>query len=326
MHFCSCFFLSTFCAFGFPIATPEQGTWDASQHLNEALSVPDDRDASNDFWTSSGENIFNQLPDEVQPNYQSPSIPNIGSSLLAPGVADEKPGNNAENIFNQPLPDEAPKVPNTGSSLLAQNIGTGESGGLEAAEAVVGAAITAADLFFRRLSDINGALNNDHPNVKVTDIPFVDSKDGLNKKQGGARKMPAGAEAEAEAATANGKIRPANWCPPEEHGIRTLAWCDLGIPESIEVTPEYNPSITQYYVIVYGFPCTSFPDICPPKPPLLLLSFYIFISVNHLCHNSNPDKGPGSCSELRSAYQEYWCCRRRITGTIVSTYCLFHTF
>ncbi|MCJ1262336.1 hypothetical protein MMC22_002206 [Lobaria immixta] len=254
MRFCSCFFLSTFCAFGFPIATPEQGTLDASQHLNEALSVSNDRDASNDFWTSSGENIFNQqLPDEVQPNYQSPSIPNIGSSLLAQGVADEKPGNNAENIFNQPLPDEAPKVPNTGSSLLAQNVGAGGSGGLEAAEAVVGAGVTAVELFLRRLSDINGALNNDHPNVKVTDIPFVGSKDGLNKKQGGARKMPAEAEAEAATATANGRIPSANWCPPGVYGIRTFPWCDLGIPESVELTPEYDPSITQYYIVVYGF-------------------------------------------------------------------------
>lgn len=329
MHFCSWSFLSTFFVFGFPIAALEQGNLDASQKLNEALSLPDDGHASNDFWTSSGENIFNQrLPDEIQPNDQSPSIPNIGSSLLAQGVADERPGNNAENIFNQPLPDKAPMAPNTGSSLLAQNVGTGESGGLGAAEAVVGAAATALAIFLGRLSDINRALNNDHPNVKVTDVPFIDSTDDPNKKQGGARKMPSGAEL--EAATANGNIRSPNWCPPEDYGIRTLAWCDLGVPESVVITPEYDPSITQYYIIVFGFFCTFFPQLCSPTSPSLpfsFLAFYIFIDFNYLCRTLNLDDGPGSCSELYPAYQPYWCCRRQMAGaTTVSTYCLFHTF
>lgn len=328
MHFCSWFFLSTFFVIGFPIAALEQGNLDATQKLNEALWLPDDGDASNDFWTSSGENIFNQpLPDEVQPNDQSPSIPNIGSSLLAQGVADEIPGNNAENIFNQPLPDKAPMASNTGSSLLAQNAGTGESGGPGAAEAVVGAAATALALFLGRLSDINRALNNDHPNVKVTDIPFIDSKDDPNKMQGRPRKMPAGEEP--EAATGNGKVGSPNWCPPEEYGIRTLAWCDLGTRESIGITPRYDPSITQYYIVVLGFLCTFFPQLCSPTSPSLpfpFLAFYIFIDFNYLCRTLNLDYGPGSCSELHPAYQPYWCCRRQIPGTSVSTYCLFHTF
>lgn len=238
MRFRSCFLLSNFLVFGFPLAVQKEGNLDASHKPDEALNVRDGVDASKDFaattsmsWSSDGRNIFDQpLSDEAQSlstNIQSPSkdftgrpdsVPSTGSFLLADGITDEVPG--------------------------LSGVG---------AAAAVGAAGT-LDLLGGRIHDVNLLLDDNPTNVKVIN-PLIRAKKDPGVKEGGgaqAGTITKQSGSGTGAAADGGAIDMSNLCPYERFAFRTLAWCDLGDPTSVLLRIGFG-------IVVHGYNCTLLP-------------------------------------------------------------------
>ena len=231
-----CFLLSNLLVFSFPLAVKKEESSVTLPKTDEAFSVLDEGDPSKDLSTtismsqnSDGRNSFDQplLPDKVQFLSTLNQPPSKDSTGL-PGL-----------------------IPSSGSALLAQSI-TDEIPGLSAAGAAFGAGLAGTlDLLWGRIQDVNLQLNDNPTNVKVVN-PFLQLKKDDGTKPGGAVKggtltNHGGTGAD----TAVGGTNLGGSCPHDKFGSRTLSWCDLGYPSSVEIRDGYE-------IAVHGYLCTLF--------------------------------------------------------------------
>lgn len=277
MHFRSCFLFSTLWVFGFPIAVPKE------RNSDETLSVRDDALASED-----------------PPDLHATSPPPTGllSSSWTSGGGD---------ITSQPVSNGAKLSSDSpGSTLLAQTVYDNGDGVDPFIEAILGGLGAGAGLFLDRNHEVNRVFQDDHPNVKVTDInPFIKNPPKEDDK-GGAATLPG--KATPSRATDTGETDAAAPCPPVIFGERIVPWCDGGIPGSVFYKDDA--------VCVNGYHCMLFfSSICPIHSQFPFVSFSIIKKINHFYRNSNVVRGV--CR--KPAYQEYWCCVRQMPGTSVST-------
>lgn len=197
MRFRSCFLLSIFSIFGFPIAVPNEGNPEALHRRDDALSIRNDGDVSNNFLD--------------QP---STSTPTTSTSWTSGG---EDPG-------NQPLSDEVQPLsnsPSAKSTILAQNAYS--DGVNPASEWLLGPLIEGLGVGYKTFLDRTHAV---HQGLEDDDA----SSNG--KVHEGATSNPAGATP--GAATDNHETQSDDSCPAKYFGPRTLAWCDSGDRDAIE--------------------------------------------------------------------------------------------
>lgn len=264
MRFRSCFLVSHFLVFGFPLAVRKEDISDALQIPEVGLSIRDDTDDSTDSaatsfmsLTSDGQGFMDQpLADKAQPVSTQDQFASKDSTGLS-------------NL-----------VPSTGSTLLAQSLGndlgTGVLPAVEgAANALPGAAAAGLSglgatflLLNGRIHDVNLLLNDNPTGVHVKS-PF-DSKNVPGTKGGattpGSRVLPGGTGAVTD--QGGGTTDTASYCPPDHFGLRTLVWCDTGDPSSAELRYEG--------IVVHGYRCT----LSPNHPPSHSLFFDIHIKIN----------------------------------------------
>lgn len=232
----SCFLLSNLLVFSFPLAVQKEENSVTLPKTDEAFSVLDEGDPSKDLSStismsqnSDGRNSFDQplLPDKVQLLSTLNQPPSKDSTGL-PGL-----------------------IPSSGSSLLAQSI-TDEIPGLSGAGAAFGAGLAGSlDLLWGRIQDVNLQLNDNPTDVKVIN-PFLPLKkhDGTKPGgavQGGTLTNQGGIGADTEV----GGTNLGDSCPSDRFGRRTLIWCDLGYPSSVEIREGYE-------IAVHGYLCTLF--------------------------------------------------------------------
>lgn len=231
MRFRSCFLGSNFLVFAFSIAVPKEY---AVHQPKQALSVRDNADTTD-------------------------QLPSVGWSISA--LTDETALGNTGNIFNPEGAETLPTGPSTASSLLAETFDDGITGGLGALELGVDAAAGTFGAFLEQSRKVNQVLQDDHPsNVKIINTsPSVQTPSKVDERQG-----------EGAGSAATTQTDSDSWCPSWKFQSRTLAWCDLGKPRSIVITPD------QGITSVWGYPCTLFPRRCfqslsSPPPHFLYL-------------------------------------------------------
>lgn len=284
MRFRSCFLLSSFLVFGYPLAVRKAGNSDGLHNLDETLAIRNDADVSKSSTatplrssTSNAGNVFDQpWADKAQPlstQNQSPSKGSTGLSGLGPS---------------------------TGSSLIADGItdelGAWGSGATGTAGAVGAAAL---DLLWGRINDVNLLLDDNPKDVKVIN-PFTPFKKDDGAKNGGIEVQgttltnQGGAGAASEGGGTGTTTEPP--CPREKFGLRNLAWCDLGYPPSVAIRGGYE-------IVVRGYRCTLFPHCYSQSSRPSSFTFYVVININKLY--CNPPADLGYCL---GAYQLYWCC------------------
>ena len=243
MHFRSCFLLSTFSVFAFPLAVSNEGNSDALDSLDKALSVPGDTGTRTQAPSTTDDldagNIFKQpllegaqkLSTETQP----PSIPSTGTSILA--LAGD---GNTETTFKQPLIDRTQPIPDV-PSIVAQNFYNPGDDDNSLAETLLWPIFAGYGLLHE---GINRVFSQDSPNVKVPNTPFI--KTPANPQDGATTNPAAGARP--ETSTHYGESDSGDLCPPQIYKERVLAWQDLGLKGSVKVKRGVG-------IIVLGFPC-----------------------------------------------------------------------
>lgn len=207
---------------------------------------------------------------------QSPSHPNTGYPFLTPeSIANKISAGNTGDI--QQSPDKV-DILNIGSSLLAGTFGGAMPEDLGAAEFAMGAAAAILNLLYGRTQDVGRALNDENAKARLI-------APGTQGAQGGDETLNRGsttdtAEAKPETA-AERRAHPGNyWCPSVLFGTRNVAWCDTGLPQSIEVVEgseePYGEDLSSLYIRIYGYICTSVSHPSFP-PPFSWLSSFLLI-------------------------------------------------
>lgn len=243
MRFSSCFLVSNFFIFGFPLAVKREKNSNAIHRSNEGLLVRDDADASKDFTTtlstslnSDGRNLFDQ------PLSTQNQLPSSKYSTDLPGL-----------------------VSSTGSSLIAQNVGEEIQRAAAGANAALWGGVGAG--FGALWESIQDLGNPSTPPKKddgtnqggTTQGPTMTNKGGTVQGTTITRQGGTGAAADGGEATLDAP------CGDPRFGFRSLAWCDTGDPSSVMI-------VNGYEVRVFGYPCKfvfslMFPIIPSPPPP-----------------------------------------------------------